>query len=322
MKSIVIRSNGGPEVFEIEEIERPIPSRNQVLVKNEAAGVNFIDIYQRSGLYPVQLPYRPGLEGGGVAEAMGEDVSTVKIGQKVAFCSCPGAYSEYVLVPEDKLALVPMDLDTQVAISAMVQGLTAHYLTQSTFKVGPEHSILIHAAAGGVGRLVVQMAKKAGALVIGTVSTPEKEDEARQAGADHVINYEQVDFLTKVSEITGGAGVDVIYDGVGEPTFEKGLNCLKPLGMMVSFGQAGGTVAPINTQILNAKGSLFLTRPSLFHYISKMESLRSRADDVFRWIQDGSVVIRIDSTFPLEQVAQAHQKLEGRMTMGKVLLRL
>lgn len=320
MRSVVIKSNGGPEVFEVEEIEVSGPTGNQVLVRNQAAGINFIDIYQRTGLYPVALPYHPGLEGGGVAEAIGAEVKTIKKGQKVAFCSSPGAYSEYVLVPEEKLVMVPDDLDINLAVAAMLQGLTAHYLTQSTFKVASGHTILIHAAAGGVGRLVIQMAKRAGAQVIGTVSTPEKEVEAREAGADHVIRYGEEDFVARVSEITSGSGVNVVYDGIGEPTFEKGLDCLKLQGMMVSFGQAGGSVGPINTQLLNAKGSLFLTRPTLFHYIADMATLRARADDVFNWIADGSVKIRIDSTFPLDQVGEAHQKLEGRKTMGKVLL--
>lgn len=320
MRSVVINENGGPEVFNVEDIEIPEPTGNQVLVKNQAAGINFIDIYQRSGLYPVQLPYHPGLEGGGVAEAIGENVTTVSEGQKVAFCSAPGAYSEYVLVPEDKLVIIPENLETNLAVAAMLQGLTAHYLTQSTFKVTSGQTILIHAAAGGVGLLVIQMAKMVGARIIGTVSTSEKEEAARNAGADHVINYTEEDFLVRVSEITEGIGVDVVYDGVGSPTFEKGLDCLRRLGMMVSFGQSGGSVPPVNTQLLNQKGSLFLTRPSLFHYIADMATLRARAEDLFGWIEQGSVKVRIDSVFPLDEVSDAHRKLEGRKTIGKVLL--
>ncbi len=320
MKAIRVHEFGGPEVLRYEEVPLPEPGPGQARVKIEAAGVNFIDTYHRKGLYPLQLPFTPGVEGAGVVDAVGPDAEDVKPGDRVAYPLQIGSYAEYALVDAWKLVPVPEGVEPGQAATLMVQGLTAHYLTHSTYPLKPGDTALVHAAAGGVGQLLVQIAKRLGARVIGTVSTEEKARLAREAGADEVIIYAQADFEAEVKRLTDGRGVDVVYDGVGQATFEKGLNCLRPRGYMVLFGQASGPVPPLDPQVLNAKGSLFLTRPSLGHYAASRDELRQRADDLFTWAAAGELKVRIDRTFPLVEAAEAHRYLEGRHTKGKVLL--
>jgi len=291
-----------------------------VLVKLAAAGLNYIDVYQRTGLYPNKLPYTMGLEGSGTVAAVGPQVAGLAEGTPVAYTGVPGSYAEYALVAADRLVQMPAGLDTKVGAAAMLQGMTAHYLAYTTYPLHAGDSCLIHAAAGGVGLLLVQMAKHCGARVIGTVSTEEKAALARQAGADEVILYTQQDFETEVKRLTNGHGVNVVYDSVGKTTFDKGLNCLNPLGYMVLYGQSSGPVPPFDAAILNAKGSLFLTRPSLFHYTADRASLEKRAGDVLGWIAAGKLTVRTEYSFPLAQAAAAHRSLESRKTTGKVLL--
>lgn len=320
MKAVRIHTFGGPEVMQVEDIDTPSPGPGQVLVKLAAAGLNYIDVYQRTGLYPNQLPYTLGLEGSGEVAAVGAQVSGLQTGDRVAYTGVPGAYAEYTLVPADRLVHLPAGLDVKVGAAAMLQGMTAHYLATSTYPLKAGDTCLIHAAAGGVGLLLVQMAKQCGARVFGTVSTEEKAALAREAGADHVILYTQQNFETEVKRLTDGKGVNVVYDSVGKTTFDGGLNCLKPLGYMVLYGQASGPVAPFDAGILNTKGSLFLTRPSLFHYTADRASLETRAGEVLSWIASGKLTIRMEYAFPLAQAAEAHRSLEGRRTTGKVLL--
>jgi NADPH2:quinone reductase len=286
----------------------------------EASGVNFIDVYQRSGLYKGALPVPLGLEGAGVVEKVGAGVSTVGAGERVAWTGVPGSYATHNLVPADRLVTLPAGLDARAGAAAMLQGMTAHYLAHTTYHLRPGDTCLVHAAAGGVGLLLCQMARRAGARVIGTVSTEEKARLAREAGAHEVVLYTKQDFEAEVKRLTDGKGLQVVYDSVGKDTFEKSLNCLAPRGYLVLYGQSSGSVGPLDPQVLNAKGSLFLTRPSLNHHILTREELLQRAGDVLGWIQKGQLTLRIGATFPLAEAAEAHRQLEGRKTTGKVLL--
>jgi NADPH2:quinone reductase len=320
MHAIRITETGGPEVMRLEELPTPQPQTGQLLVRVEAAGVNYIDTYQRSGQYKVPLPYTMGVEGAGVVEATGPGVTGFPKGARVAWTNVPGAYASHALVPADKAVSLPAGITSQQGAAAMLQGMTAHYLAHSTFPLRRDDACLVHAGAGGVGLLLTQMAKHAGARVFTTVSTDEKARLSREAGADEVIRYTQGDFKDAVQLLTGGKGVRVVYDSVGRDTFEKSLDCLAPRGMLVLFGQSSGAVAPFDAQVLAAKGSLFLTRPTLAHYVATRDELLSRAKDIFAWIADGSLKIRIGATFPLADAAAAHAELQGRRTTGKVLL--
>jgi NADPH2:quinone reductase len=320
MKQILVTQTGGPEQLQLADAPKPTPGPKQALVKLAAAGVNFIDVYHRTGLYKLDLPFTPGMEGAGTVEAVGPDVSDVQPGERVAYAMSRGSYAEYAVVPAALLVKLPAGVSFETAAAAMLQGMTAHYLTHSTFPLKPGDTCLIHAAAGGVGRLAVQMAKMLGARVIGTAGNPAKVELARSAGADEVINYSEQDFLVEVKRMTNGRGVDVIYDSVGVATFLKGLDGIRTRGMMVLFGQSSGPVAPIDPNILNPKGSLFLTRPNLAPHCATREELNWRAGDVLNWIAQGKLELRIDRSFPLAQAAQAHRDLEGRKTAGKVLL--
>jgi NADPH2:quinone reductase len=320
MKAIRVHEYGGPEALRYEDIPRPEPGRGDALVRVEAIGVNFIDVYKRSGQYPGSPPFVLGEEAAGVVEAIGPDVEGVRVGDRVAYTSIQGAYAEYALAPAARLVGIPEALDIRQAAAAMLQGMTAHYLTHSTYPIQPGDSVLIHAAAGGAGLLLVQMAKRRGARVFGTVSTDAKAALARQAGADEIILYTQMDFEAEIKRFTNRRGVDAVYDSVGQTTFDKSLNCLRPRGYMVLFGQSSGPVAPLIPQVLNAKGSLFLTRPTLGHYIATREELLWRAGDVLGWLAAGELKLRIDSEFALAEAADAHRRLESRATSGKLLL--
>jgi NADPH:quinone reductase len=320
MKAIQVKETGGPDQMQVVDIPVPQPGPKQALVKIAASGVNFIDVYFRTGLYKADLPFTLGMEAAGVVEAVGPDVSEVSPGDRVAYAMARGSYAEYAVVPSWQLVKVPDGTDLKSAAAAMLQGMTAHYLTHSTFPLKSGQTCLVHAAAGGAGRLIVQMAKMLGARVFGTTSTEAKADLARQAGADAIILYTKQDFEVEVKRLTDGRGVDVVYDSVGEPTFMQGLNCLRPRGMMVLFGQSGGKVPPIDPSILNTKGSLFLTRPSLAFYCATREELLWRAGDILQWIASGKLKLVIDRTYPLGQASLAHRDLESRATAGKVLL--
>lgn len=320
MKAIRIHETGGPEVLRYEDVDLGDPGEGEVRVKIAAAGVNFIDIYQRTGLYSVALPFTLGLEAAGVIEAVGSDVTEFKVGDHVAYSSQPGAYAAFANVPVGKLVPVPPELDLAEAAASILQGMTAHYLTHSTYPLKDGDTTLIHAAAGGAGLLLVQVAKMLGATVIGTVSTEEKAQIARQAGADHIILYTQTDFEAETKRLTGGRGVDVVYDSVGKTTFDKSLNVLRPRGYMVLFGQSSGPVPPLDPNILNPKGSLFLTRPSLFHYVAERAELLKRAGDLFNWLTSGKVKVHIDRSLPLAEAGEAHRLLAGRKTAGKLVL--
>ncbi|MFQ5682561.1 MAG: quinone oxidoreductase [Candidatus Binatia bacterium] len=320
MKAIRIHQYGGPEVLLYEDVPIPEPGAGKAQVKIEAIGLNYIDIYQRTGHYPLKLPFTLGMEGAGVVEAIGADVTEVKKGDRVAYAMEPGSYAEYAVVPAWKLAPLPENLDARSAAAAMLQGLTAHYLTHSTYPLRKGETVLVHAAAGGVGLLLIQVAKHLGATVFGTVSTEEKARLARDSGADEVILYTQTDFVAEVKKLTEGAGVHVVYDSVGLSTFEKSLDCLRKRGYLVLFGQSSGVVAPFNVGSLAAKGSLFITRPTLLHYARDRQELLERANDLFNWIASGELKPRISKTYPLAEAATAHQQLEGRKTTGKVLL--
>jgi len=320
MLAIRVHNPGGFDALQLEEIPAPAPGPGEVRVRLRAIGVNFIDVYQRSGAYRMELPFVPGLEGAGVVDGVGAGVSEALLGQRVAWGMVNGAYAEHAVLPAAKAVPVPDSISFEQAAALMVQGQTAHYLATDTFALQPGQTALVHAAAGGTGRLLVQVAKKRGARVLATVGSQAKAELARAAGADEVILYDEVDFEAAVKELTGGAGVDVVYDSVGRSTFDKGLNCLRPRGMMVLWGQASGPVAPIDPQLLNAKGSIFLTRPSLGAYIHTREELLARAGEVFAWVADGSLEVRVDRTWPLAEAAQAHAWLEGRRSQGKLLL--
>jgi NADPH2:quinone reductase len=320
MKAIQVKETGGPEQMQYVDVPVPEPGPKQARVKIAAAGVNFIDVYFRIGLYKADLPITPGMEAAGVVEAVGPDVTEVRPGDRVAYAMARGSYAEYAVVPAWQLVKVPDGMGLNSAAAALLQGMTAHYLTHSTFPLKSGHTCLVHAAAGGAGRLIVQMAKMLGATVFGTTSTEAKADLARQAGADAIIFYTRQDFEAEVKRLTEGRGVDVVYDSVGATTYMQGLNCLRPRGMMVLFGQSGGKVPPIDPTILNTKGSLFLTRPSLSNYCAAREELLWRAGDVLQWIASGKLKLAIDRTYPLAQAAQAHRDLESRATAGKILL--
>lgn len=320
MRAIRMHEYGGPEVLCYEEVALPEPSAGEVRVKIGAVGVNYIDIYQRKGQYPDTLPVIPGREAAGVVDAVGPGVSDLMPGARVVYAMHVGSYAEYVVVPARRLVPIPDAIDVRLAAAAMLQGLTAHYLTCSTYPLQTGDRALIHAAAGGVGLLLVQMAKRRGAWVIGTVSTEQKADLARQAGADEVILYTQIDFETETKRLTNGQGVQVVYDSVGQSTFDKSLNCLRPRGYLVLYGQSSGPVPPLNPQVLSAKGSLYLTRPNLMHYTLDRAELLKRASDLFDWISTGTLTVRIDTTLPLAEAALAHRNLEARKTTGKVLL--
>jgi NADPH:quinone reductase len=320
MQAIRVNVTGGPEALQIEEVPTPEPGPGQVRIKVEAAGVNFIDIYQRKGQYKLPLPYTPGAEAAGTVDAIGLGVSDLQVGQRVASVDVRGAYAQYALVNADRVVPVPVEVSTEVAAAVMLQGMTAHYLTHSTFALSSGQTALVHAAAGGAGQMLIQIAKRLGARVIGTAGSAEKGQLARDLGADEVILYNETDFEAETKRLTDGKGVEVVYDSVGRTTFEKGLNVLKPRGMMALFGQSSGPVEPLNPQVLNAKGSLFLTRPTLGHYIASREELLWRAEDVLGWIAAGELRVRVDKTFPLAEAPAAHQYLEDRKTQGKVLL--
>ena len=319
MQAIRPRKTGGPEVLELAEAPTPRPGPGEVLVRVEAAGLNFIDVYHRTGLYPLPLPLPIGLEGAGTVEQLGSAVSDVKVGARVAWASVPGSYATHVVAPVERLVPVPASVATDIAAALLLQGMTAHYLMKSVFPLRAGHTALVHAAAGGVGLLLTQMAKHAGAQVIATVSTEAKAALDKNAGADQVINYQLSDFAAEAKRLTGGRGVDVVYDAVGKATFDGSLEALAPRGYLVLYGQASGVVPPLDLARL-AKGSNFLTRPSLPHYTATRAELLSRARDLFDMVGAGQLHVRIGGTFPLAQAADAHHALTGRATTGKVLL--
>jgi NADPH2:quinone reductase len=320
MKAIRVNQYGSLEALHYEDIPDPEPGEGEARVKIKAAGVNFVDIYHRMGRYPSKLPITLGMEGAGVIDAVGPSVDSVKPGDLVAYAMQQGSYAEYAIVPAWKLVRVPDQITTQQAAAVMLQGMTAHYLSSSTYPLSEGDTALIHAAAGGVGHLLVQLAKRCGARVIGTVSTQEKAALCKKAGADEIILYTRTDFEAETKRLTGDKGVDVVYDSVGKTTFQKSLNCLRPRGYLVLYGQSSGPVEPLDPQVLNAKGSLFLTRPSLGHYAADQEELTQRANDLFTWIIAGELEVRIDQTFPLSEAAEAHRYMEDRKTKGKILL--
>jgi NADPH2:quinone reductase len=303
-----------------EDAPEPTAKAGEAVVRIEAAGLNYIDVYFRTGLYKADPPFTLGMEGAGTVTAVGPGVTEVKVGDKVAYTGVRGAYAEYAAVPAERLVPLPPGVTTKQGAAAMLQGMTAHYLACSTYPLKPGDTCLVHAAAGGVGLLLTQIAKLRGARVLATVGTDDKGKLARDAGADEVIVYTRQDFEAEVKRATGGKGVQVVYDGVGKDTFDKSLNCLAPRGMMVLFGQASGPVPPLDLAVLGAKGSLFITRPSLFAYIATRPELLQRANEVLGWIRDGKLRLRIGHEFPLKDAAEAHRALEGRKTTGKVLL--
>jgi len=320
MKAVRVHQYGGLEELKYEEIPMPEPKEGEARVKIEAVGVNFIDIYHRIGRYQGTLPLTLGQEGAGTVDAVGPNVTDVKPGDRVAYASVQGSYAEYAIVPAWRLVPIPSNVDIQQAGAVLLQGLTAHYLTSSTYPLKKGDTALVHAAGGGTGQLLVRLAKLRTARVIGTVSTEEKADRARDAGADEVVNYTQVDFDTEVKRLTNNIGVDVVYDSVGKDTFDKSLNCLRRRGYMVLYGASSGAVPPMDPQVLNAKGSIYLTRPFLAHYTADRAELMERASDLFKWMAAGKLKVQVDKTFPLAQCAEAHRYLEGRQSKGKLLL--
>ncbi len=320
MKAIRVQQFGTADALQFEDVPQPTPQAGEVRVKLAAAGLNFIDIYHRSGAYAMPTPFIPGQEGAGVVDAVGPGVTTPAVGDRVAYPMQIGSYAEYVVLPAERTVPVPAAIDLETAAATMLQGMTAHYYATSTYPIQPGDKVLVHAAAGGVGQLLVQIAKLRGGWVVGTVSTEEKAQIAKGAGADETILYTQQDFESEVKRLTDGRGVDVVYDSVGKTTFDKSLNCLRPRGYMVLCGQASGPVDPINPQVLNQRGSLYLTRPSLGHYIATRAELLQRADELFGWITAEKLTVHIDKTFPLAEAAAAHRYMEARMTKGKVLL--
>ena len=321
MKAIRVNEHGGPEVLSYEDVPDPEPGPGEARVRLAASGVNFIDVYQRTGLYPKETPFTLGQEGAGEVDAVGEGVEDLSVGDYVAFASIMGAYAEYAVVPAERLVPFNVTLvEARLAAAVMLQGMTAHYLTHSTFPLEEGQTALVHAAAGGVGLLLVQMAKMRGATVIGTAGNEEKAKLARGAGADEVIIYTEQDFVEETRRITGGEGVHVAYDSVGKDTFDGSLDCLRRRGYMVLFGASSGPVPPFNIQTLNQKGGLFLTRPALAHYTATREELMWRAESLFSWIGQGNLDVRIGGTYSLADAAQAHRDLEGRKTTGKLIL--
>jgi NADPH2:quinone reductase len=321
-KAIRIYETGGPEVLKWEDLDPGQPEPGEVLVRHEAVGLNFIDVYHRTGLYPLpSLPAVPGLEGAGIIEKTGEGVTEVTIGDRVAYAGVPpGAYSEVRRIPAGRLVKLPEGISTQQGAAMMLKGMTARFLLRGCYKVKPGDTILVHAAAGGVGSIVCQWAKKLDAIVIGTVGSPEKAELARVNGCDYPILYDDEDFAAMTREITKGNGVDVVYDSVGEATFISSLDCLRPFGMMVSFGQSSGSIPPFDLSILATKGSLFLTRPSLMNYTAKREDLLNHAMDLFEVVKSGAVKIEVKQTYPLAEATQAHRDIEARKTTGSTVL--
>ena len=320
MKAIRVAKQGGPEVLELQDLPTPQPKSGEALVRIEAAGVNFIDIYQRSGAYKVPVPFTPGQEGAGIVESVGEGVTEVKPGDRVAWAGPLGSYAAYQAIPAARLVRVPGKLDARSAAAAMLQGMTAHYLVNDTFPLRPGHACLIHAAAGGVGLLFCQMARKAGAQVIGTAGGADKVRQAKEAGAHECIDYKSQDFEAEVKRITAGKGVHVVYDSVGRDTFEKSLRCLRVRGMLVLFGASSGPVPPIDPQVLAQGGSLYLTRPTLASYVMTREELLARAGAVLGAIEKGELKLKIEKALPLGEAARAHELLASRRTSGKLLL--
>jgi NADPH2:quinone reductase len=320
MRAIRVHENGGPEVLRVETVDDPIPGPGEALVRVEAAGVNFIEIYQRKGAYKIPLPWTPGEEGAGTIVSVGPGVTGLRAGDRVVSYNLKGSYAELAVASADRLIAIPDDVGTSDAAAVMLQGMTAHYLVTSVYALQPGDTCLVHAAAGGVGLLLCQMAKRRNAIVIGTVSTEEKAELAREAGADEVILYTQQDFVTEVQRITDGKLVQVVYDSVGATTFAKSLQCLARRGMMATFGQSSGMVPPLDPLELLRHGSLFLTRPTHAHNTAARDELVWRAGDVLGWVRDGSLRVRIDRAVALGEAAEAHQALEDRRTTGKVLL--
>ncbi len=320
MKAMRVHKYGGPEVLVLDDVPVPEPKAGAARVKIAAIGLNYVDIYQRTGLYPLSLPFTLGMEGAGIVDAVGDGVTEIKKGDRVAYAMVSGSYAQYAIVPAWKLALLPAGIDAESAAALMLQGMTAHYLTHSTYALKKGDAALIHAAAGGVGLLLVQIAKQLGATVIATVSTEAKAALAKEAGADHIILYSQTDFAVETKRLTEGHGVHVVYDSVGQNTFTQSLDCLRPRGMLALFGQSSGPVPPFDPGILAAKGSLFLTRPSLHHYTLDRAELVQRTADLFAWVTTGKLKLRIDKTFPMSEAAEAQRQMEARKTTGKVLL--
>jgi NADPH:quinone reductase len=320
MKAIRIHAPGGPEAMKLEDVPEPQPKAGEAVVKIDAAGLNFIDVYQRSGHYKLAMPLTLGLEAAGTVTAVGSGVTEVRVGDKVAYTAIPGAYAQYAAVPAARLVVLPQGVSTKQGAAIMLQGMTAHYLACSTYPLKKGDRCLVHAAAGGVGLILCQIGRLRGAHVIGTVSTDEKAKLAREAGADETILYTKQDFAAEVKRITGGQGLQVVYDSVGKDTWEGSLNCLAPRGLIALYGQSSGPIGQIDPQILNTKGSLFFTRPSLNAYIATREELQQRATELFGWLRDGKLKLRMEFEFPLKDAAEAHRALEGRKTTGKVLL--
>jgi NADPH:quinone reductase len=320
MRAIRMATTGGPEVLQYETVPDPHPGRGEVRVRIEAIGVNYRDIYNRTGLYPTPLPFTPGTEAAGTVDEIGPGVTTVKVGERVAYDGPPGAYAELQVVPAEKVVALPDAVPTRVAAGAILQGMTAEYLTTSTFPLKQGDVALVHAAAGGTGLLITQMARRRGARVIGTTSTPEKAALAKEAGVSDVILYTQQDFEAEARRLTDGRGVDVVYDSVGKTTFDKSLRSLRQRGMMVLFGSSSGPVPSVEPALLMRLGSLYFTRPSLTHYTTDPAEMRARANDVLSAIADGSLKIRIGQQFPLRDAAKAHEALESRATTGKTVL--
>jgi NADPH2:quinone reductase len=320
MKAIQVKQVGGPEVMELVDLPVPDPKVNEAVVKLSASGVNFVDVYHREGRYKVALPFTPGQEGAGVVTAIGDDVKSVKVGDRVAWSHLLGSYAEYTAVVADRLVPIPAGVTDQQAAAAMLQGMTAHYLAHDSYALKRGETALVHAAAGGVGLLLTQMADKIGARVIATVSTEGKAKLAREAGAAEIIFYTKQDFEAETKRLTNGKGVDVVYDSVGKTTFDKGLNVLRPRGMMVLYGGSSGAVPAFDPIVLTQKGSLFLTRPSLGNYIATREELVARSGAVLGMITSGTLRLRIEHTYPLAEAQRAHRELEGRKTTGKLLL--
>jgi len=320
MKAIQVQKHGGPEVLTLADLPVPKPKSNEVVVRISAAGINFVDVYFREGRYPAPLPFVVGQEAAGIVSEVGSEVKSWKPGDRVAYTGILGSYAEYAAVPADRLVRIPETITFEQAAAAMLQGMTAHYLVNSTYSLKKGETALIHAAAGGVGLLLVQMAKNIGARVIGTAGSPDKAKLAREAGADEVINYTEQDFETETKRLTDGKGVHVVYDGVGQSTFEKDLNVLRPRGYLVLFGASSGPVPPVDPIKLLQRGSLFLTRPTVAHYIATREELEQRATDVLNMVSNGKLKLRIAHVHKLHEAQQAHRNLEGRKTTGKLLL--
>ena len=319
MKAILVRRTGDASVLRLEDVDDPVPGPGEAVVRIEAAGVNFIDVYQRTGLYARPLPFTPGSEGAGEVAAVGDGVTHVRIGDRVVSETMRGTYAELAVAPADRLVRIPAAVSTDAAAAVMLQGLTAHYLTTSTYPLAAGDWCVVHAAAGGVGLLLCQLGAKKGAHVIGTASTSEKQARAREAGAEHAVGY--AGFVAEVKRLTGGRGAQVVYDSVGKTTFNDSLDALAPRGMLVSFGQSSGAVGPVDPLVLSRKGSLFLTRPTLAHYVPTRDELVARSDELFGWVEEGPIDVRIDRTVPLAEAAEAHRALESRQTSGKVLVK-